>query len=266
MQNVGRGTCFFPPCLLGMPPSAAGVAVSPGVPCSWHWRGRLGSVGEVRSGGTACGSEGAPGSFAQEIEQRLQQQAALSPTAAPAVSSVSKQENIMRHHTLRQVRGARSSAAPALGSRPSRSTQPLACSPDTRSRFGAGWAQQALADEEGAASIPAAFPLRAALGSGCPFSWVCRVAFNPRHPISSRQQSHSCCWSPLPPLPFGIPPLPILCRPVGEPAARPRTLLPDDVPLRERIQTAFSTYRPKTTADSSSSGCRFISDCFQAAG
>ncbi|NXJ72465.1 P66B protein, partial [Rostratula benghalensis] len=42
----------------------------------------------------------------QEIEQRLQQQAALSPTAAPAVSSVSKQENIMRHHTLRQVSGS----------------------------------------------------------------------------------------------------------------------------------------------------------------
>uniref|UniRef100_H0WQ94 GATA zinc finger domain containing 2B n=1 Tax=Otolemur garnettii TaxID=30611 RepID=H0WQ94_OTOGA len=39
----------------------------------------------------------------QEIEQRLQQQAALSPTTAPAVSSVSKQENIMRHHTLRQA-------------------------------------------------------------------------------------------------------------------------------------------------------------------
>uniref|UniRef100_A0A8C4YBP0 GATA zinc finger domain containing 2B n=1 Tax=Gopherus evgoodei TaxID=1825980 RepID=A0A8C4YBP0_9SAUR len=39
----------------------------------------------------------------QEIEQRLQQQAALSPTAAPAVSSVSKQETIMRHHTLRQA-------------------------------------------------------------------------------------------------------------------------------------------------------------------
>lgn len=39
----------------------------------------------------------------QEIEQRLQQQAALSPTAAPAVSSVGKQENIMRHHTLRQA-------------------------------------------------------------------------------------------------------------------------------------------------------------------
>ncbi|NXU79971.1 P66B protein, partial [Oreotrochilus melanogaster] len=39
----------------------------------------------------------------QEIEQRLQQQAALSPTAAPAVSSVTKQENILRHHTLRQV-------------------------------------------------------------------------------------------------------------------------------------------------------------------
>lgn len=39
----------------------------------------------------------------QEIEQRLQQQAALSPTAAPAVSNVSKQESILRHHTLRQV-------------------------------------------------------------------------------------------------------------------------------------------------------------------
>ncbi|XP_012870524.1 PREDICTED: transcriptional repressor p66-beta isoform X2 [Dipodomys ordii] len=39
----------------------------------------------------------------QEIEQRLQQQAALSPTTAPTVSSVSKQETIMRHHTLRQA-------------------------------------------------------------------------------------------------------------------------------------------------------------------
>uniref|UniRef100_A0A8C8BHV2 GATA zinc finger domain containing 2B n=1 Tax=Otus sunia TaxID=257818 RepID=A0A8C8BHV2_9STRI len=47
----------------------------------------------------------------QEIEQRLQQQAALSPTAAPAVSSVSKQENIMRHHTLRQVSARVPSAA-----------------------------------------------------------------------------------------------------------------------------------------------------------
>ncbi|NWH58659.1 P66B protein, partial [Geococcyx californianus] len=44
-----------------------------------------------------------PSQASQEIEQRLQQQAALSPTAAPAVSSVSKQENIMRHHTLRQA-------------------------------------------------------------------------------------------------------------------------------------------------------------------
>uniref|UniRef100_A0A8C9FMN3 GATA zinc finger domain containing 2B n=1 Tax=Pavo cristatus TaxID=9049 RepID=A0A8C9FMN3_PAVCR len=48
----------------------------------------------------------------QEIEQRLQQQAALSPTAAPAVSSVGKQENMMRHHTLRQVSG---SGAPSRG-------------------------------------------------------------------------------------------------------------------------------------------------------
>ncbi|KAF1506279.1 Transcriptional repressor p66-beta, partial [Megadyptes antipodes antipodes] len=63
----------------------------------------LGLVGEVRSHGMAFASEDASGSSAQEIEQRLQQQAALSPTAAPAVSSVSKQENIMRHHTLRQA-------------------------------------------------------------------------------------------------------------------------------------------------------------------
>ncbi|NXR28093.1 P66B protein, partial [Cinclus mexicanus] len=39
----------------------------------------------------------------QEIEQRLQQQAALSPTAAPAVPSVGKQDGILRHHTLRQA-------------------------------------------------------------------------------------------------------------------------------------------------------------------
>ncbi|KFP96746.1 Transcriptional repressor p66-beta, partial [Haliaeetus albicilla] len=58
---------------------------------------------EARSNLVVCASEDASGSFAQEIEQRLQQQAALSPTAAPAVSSVSKQENIMRHHTLRQA-------------------------------------------------------------------------------------------------------------------------------------------------------------------
>ncbi|XP_074385809.1 LOW QUALITY PROTEIN: transcriptional repressor p66-beta [Zonotrichia albicollis] len=44
----------------------------------------------------------------QEIEQRLQQQAALSrlpcpPTAAPAVPSVGKQDGILLHHTLRQA-------------------------------------------------------------------------------------------------------------------------------------------------------------------
>ncbi|KFM03040.1 Transcriptional repressor p66-beta, partial [Aptenodytes forsteri] len=63
----------------------------------------LGRAGEARSHRMAFASEDASGSSAQEIEQRLQQQAALSPTAAPAVSSVSKQENIMRHHTLRQA-------------------------------------------------------------------------------------------------------------------------------------------------------------------
>ncbi|NXG70670.1 P66B protein, partial [Baryphthengus martii] len=56
--------------------------------------GRRPLSAQNRSGGSGC---------SQEIEQRLQQQAALSPTAAPAVSSVSKQENIMRHHTLRQA-------------------------------------------------------------------------------------------------------------------------------------------------------------------
>ncbi|NXY87370.1 P66B protein, partial [Alcedo cyanopectus] len=47
----------------------------------------------------------------QEIEQRLQQQAALSPPAAPAVPSGSKQDGILRHHTLRQV-GAPTPPAP----------------------------------------------------------------------------------------------------------------------------------------------------------
>lgn len=39
----------------------------------------------------------------QEIEQRLQQQAALSPSAAQTVPSVSKAESMIRHHALRQV-------------------------------------------------------------------------------------------------------------------------------------------------------------------
>ncbi|XP_043935679.1 transcriptional repressor p66-beta isoform X2 [Protopterus annectens] len=38
----------------------------------------------------------------QEIEQRLQQQAALSPTTVPAVPNISKQESMLRHHALRQ--------------------------------------------------------------------------------------------------------------------------------------------------------------------
>ncbi|KAG7457615.1 hypothetical protein MATL_G00229060 [Megalops atlanticus] len=38
----------------------------------------------------------------QEIEQRLQQQAALSPSSAPTVPSVSKAETMIRHHALRQ--------------------------------------------------------------------------------------------------------------------------------------------------------------------
>ncbi|KAI1902339.1 hypothetical protein AGOR_G00043750 [Albula goreensis] len=39
----------------------------------------------------------------QEIEQRLQQQAALSPSSAQTVPSVSKAETMIRHHALRQA-------------------------------------------------------------------------------------------------------------------------------------------------------------------
>ncbi|TSK31401.1 Transcriptional repressor p66-beta [Bagarius yarrelli] len=39
----------------------------------------------------------------QEIEQRLQQQAALSPSAAQTVPNVSKAESMIRHHALRQT-------------------------------------------------------------------------------------------------------------------------------------------------------------------
>ncbi|KAI4888983.1 hypothetical protein NFI96_028058 [Prochilodus magdalenae] len=39
----------------------------------------------------------------QEIEQRLQQQAALSPSSAQTVTSVSKAESMIRHHALRQA-------------------------------------------------------------------------------------------------------------------------------------------------------------------
>ncbi|NXD04064.1 P66B protein, partial [Certhia familiaris] len=78
------------------------------------FRGKLGGgggfggcVGMVGAGlgwfgqwfGAGLGTAAVP---LQEIEQRLQQQAALSPTAAPAVPSVGKQDGILRHHTLRQ--------------------------------------------------------------------------------------------------------------------------------------------------------------------
>ncbi|XP_041099091.1 transcriptional repressor p66-beta isoform X2 [Polyodon spathula] len=39
----------------------------------------------------------------QEIEQRLQQQASLSPSSAPTVPSGSKSDNLLRHHALRQA-------------------------------------------------------------------------------------------------------------------------------------------------------------------
>lgn len=137
-----------------------------------------------------CASEDASGSFAQEIEQRLQQQAALSPTAAPAVSSVSKQENIMRHHTLRQVSGACSSIAPVPGSRQSKSMLPLTCSPDACSCFGVGWAQRALPDKEGGARILLPSLLQQFWDLAALFPRDCRAAFNPSplHPISLCQQ------------------------------------------------------------------------------
>lgn len=40
----------------------------------------------------------------QEIEQRLQQQAALSPSSAPTGPNASKTDTMIRHHALRQVR------------------------------------------------------------------------------------------------------------------------------------------------------------------
>lgn len=39
----------------------------------------------------------------QEIEQRLQQQATLSPSSASTGSNSSKTDSMLRHHALRQV-------------------------------------------------------------------------------------------------------------------------------------------------------------------
>lgn len=39
----------------------------------------------------------------QEIEQRLQQQAALSPSSGPTGPNASKTDTMIRHHALRQV-------------------------------------------------------------------------------------------------------------------------------------------------------------------
>ncbi|NXE99742.1 P66B protein, partial [Menura novaehollandiae] len=65
----------------------------------------LGNFGDFAAKSADSGDAWKAGghSPAQEIEQRLQQQAALSPTAAPAVPSVGKQDGILRHHTLRQA-------------------------------------------------------------------------------------------------------------------------------------------------------------------
>ncbi|XP_048881188.1 transcriptional repressor p66-beta-like isoform X4 [Brienomyrus brachyistius] len=49
----------------------------------------------------------------QEIEQRLQQQAALSPSSAQTVPSISKPDSMIRHHALRQVSQPQASQPPA---------------------------------------------------------------------------------------------------------------------------------------------------------
>ncbi|NXV55127.1 P66B protein, partial [Molothrus ater] len=67
-----------------------------GNPEGWHSRGWHSHV-------AVCPTSVCLSVCPQEIEQRLQQQAALSPTAAPAVPSVGKQDGILRHHTLRQA-------------------------------------------------------------------------------------------------------------------------------------------------------------------
>lgn len=50
------------------------------------------------------------GLCAQEIEQRLQQQAALSPSSGPAGAGASKPDSMLRHHALRQVAAAHPAA------------------------------------------------------------------------------------------------------------------------------------------------------------
>ncbi|XP_051949025.1 transcriptional repressor p66-beta-like [Xyrauchen texanus] len=52
----------------------------------------------------------------QEIEQRLQQQAALSPSSAQTVPSVSKAETMIRHHALRQTPQTQASLQRGLSS------------------------------------------------------------------------------------------------------------------------------------------------------
>ncbi|XP_057210655.1 transcriptional repressor p66-beta [Triplophysa rosa] len=52
----------------------------------------------------------------QEIEQRLQQQAALSPSSAQTVPSVSKGESLIRHHALRQTPQPQASLQRSLSS------------------------------------------------------------------------------------------------------------------------------------------------------
>ncbi|NXI16146.1 P66B protein, partial [Irena cyanogastra] len=69
----------------------------------WHSRGMALPWGLDGWHSHGDGIPGTEGLSPQEIEQRLQQQAALSPTAAPAVPSVGKQDGILRHHTLRQA-------------------------------------------------------------------------------------------------------------------------------------------------------------------
>lgn len=50
----------------------------------------------------------------QEIEQRLQQQAALSPSSAPTGPNASKTDSMIRHHALRQVHCSMPSDSPAF--------------------------------------------------------------------------------------------------------------------------------------------------------
>ncbi|XP_072572243.1 transcriptional repressor p66-beta-like isoform X3 [Paramormyrops kingsleyae] len=103
----------------------------------------------------------------QEIEQRLQQQAALSPSSAQTVPSISKADSMIRHHALRQV------------------SQPQASQPPTSLQRGlSGSAQGVLSNFAQASQLSVASSLMGMTGKRCSSS-------NSRAQHESRRQLYS---------------------------------------------------------------------------